>query len=162
MTATKEKYYRTLFRIAAVYDIVLGVIFTFFPARAFSALGIFMGMPTNCYVTLLGAFVLVIGVAYYLISRGDLRKNLDLIMIGALYKFAYTATAFYYCVAGRTDYPSWYYPSAMSFIQWATAGLPHPIFAVVFGVADAIFFVLMAECFLSLKREKHGQTMVPK
>jgi hypothetical protein len=81
---------------------------------------------------LLGVFVLVIGVAYFLISRGDLRRNVDLILVGTLYKLAYSATAFYYWVAG---------------------GLPHIAFAALFGVADAIFFVLMVECYWFLKKE---------
>lgn len=132
MSPTKEKYYRNLFRIAAVYDVLLGIVFTFFPARAFEALGIGNKLPAfGGYVALLGAFVLVIGVAYYLISRGDLRQNLDLIFVGVLYKLAYSAIAFYY---------------------WFAGNLPHLIFGALFGVADGVFFVLMAECWLSLRR----------
>jgi uncharacterized membrane protein HdeD (DUF308 family) len=133
MSAAKEKYYRSLFLIAAVYDVVLGIPFTFFPARAFDALGIREKLPAfGGYLTLLGAFVLVIGVAYFLISRGDLRRNVDLILIGTLYKLAYSATAFYY---------------------WSQGNLPHIAFAALFGVADAIFFVLMAECYWFVKKE---------
>jgi hypothetical protein len=133
MKPAREKYYRVLFTIAALYDILLGLTFTFIPARAFAALGISDKLPAfGGYLTLLGAFVLVIGIAYALISRGDLRRNADLILVGALYKLAYAATAFYY---------------------WAAGGLPHIAFAVVFGVADTIFFILMAECYLFLKRE---------
>ena len=133
MSPAKEKYYRSLFLIAAVYDVLLGITFTFFPARAFDALGIREKLPAfGGYLTLLGVFVLVIGVAYFLISRGDLRRNLDLILVGVLYKLAYSATAFYYWLAGN---------------------IPHFIFVGLFGVADAIFFVLMAECYWFLKRE---------
>jgi hypothetical protein len=133
MKPAKEKYYRGLFTIAALYDLLLGVTFTFFPARAFAALGISEKLQAvGCYVTLLGAFVLVIGIAYALISRGDLRCNADLILVGTLYKLAYAATAFYY---------------------WAAGTLPHVAFAALFGVADAVFFVLMAECYWSLKKE---------
>ncbi len=133
MKSAKEKYYRGLFTIAAFYDLLLGVTFTFFPARAFAALGISEKLPAfGGYVTLLGAFILVIGIAYALISRGDLRGNADLILVGTLYKLAYSATAFYY---------------------WAAGTLPHVAFAALFGVADAVFFVLMAECYLYLKRE---------
>ena len=133
MKPAKEKYYRGLFTIAAFYDLLLGVTFTFFPARAFAALGISEKLPAfGGYVTLLGAFVLVIGIAYALISRGDLRGNADLILVGTLYKLAYAATAFYY---------------------WAAGNLPHVAFAALFGVADAVFFVLMAECYWSLKKE---------
>ncbi|HUA37039.1 MAG TPA: hypothetical protein VMA35_01415 [Candidatus Sulfopaludibacter sp.] len=133
MRPAKEKYYRGLFTIAAFYDLLLGVTFTFFPARAFNALGIGEKLPAfGGYVTLLGAFVLVIGIAYSLISRGDLRGNADLILVGALYKLAYAVTAFYY---------------------WAAGSLPHVAFAALFGVADGFFFVLMAECYWSLRKE---------
>jgi hypothetical protein len=133
MSPAKEKYYRSLFLIAAAYDVLLGITFTFFPAQAFDALGIREKLPAfGGYLTLLGAFVLVIGVAYFLIARGDLRRNADLILVGTLYKLAYSGTAFYY---------------------WSQGNLPHIAFAALFGVADAVFFVLMAECYWSLKQE---------
>ena len=133
MSPAREKYYRSLFMIAAAYDLGLGLTFTFFPARAFDALGIREKLPAfGGYFTLLGAFVLVIGVAYFLIARGDLRRNADLILVGTLYKLAYSATTFYY---------------------WSQGNLPHIAFAALFGVADAVFFVLMAECYWSLKQD---------
>ena len=133
MNPAKEKYYRSLFMIAAVYDVLLGITFTFFPARAFAALGISEKLPAfGGYLTLLGVFVLVIGIAYFLIARGDLQRNTDLILVGTLYKLAYSGTAFYY---------------------WSQGNLPHIAFAALFGVADAVFFALMAECCWSLKRE---------
>ncbi len=132
MNPAKEKYYRTLFSIAAIYDIVLGNAFTFFRHQVFGALGISDKLPAfGGYLTLLGVFVLVLGVAYALIARGDLRRNQDLILVGAVYKAAYATTAFYY---------------------WAHGNLPHVAFGAVFGVADAVFLVLMAECWLCLKR----------
>jgi len=132
MKTAREKYYRSLFTVAAIYDALLGVAFLFFPARVFGALGIREQLPAfGGYLTLLGAFVLVIGVAYALIARGELRRNADLILVGTLYKLAYSATAFYY---------------------WSAGTLPHATFAAVFGVADAIFFVLMAECCWFLNR----------
>lgn len=136
MKPAKEKYYRGLFTVAAFYDILIGLAFTFIPATVFARLGISDQMPAfGGYITLLGAFVLVIGVAYALISRGDLRRNADLILVGTLYKLAYAATVFYY---------------------WAAGSLPHVVFGALFGVADVIFFVLMAECLLCLKREAKG------
>jgi uncharacterized membrane protein HdeD (DUF308 family) len=132
MNPAREKYYRSLFTVAAIYDVLLGVTFTFFPARAFDALGIRDRLPAfGGYLTLLGAFVLVIGIAYALIARGDLRRNADLILVGTLYKLAYSATAFYY---------------------WSSGDLPHVAFAALFGVADGAFFILMAECCACLKR----------
>ena len=136
MKPAKEKYYRGLFTIAALYDLLLGLAFTFFPGRVFAGLGISDKLPTfGGYLTLLGAFVLVIGIAYALISRGNLLANADLILIGTLYKLAYAAVAFYY---------------------WAQGALPHIAFGALFGVADLVFFVLMAECWLCLMREAKG------
>lgn len=133
MNPGRERYYRSLFKVSAVYDVLLGILFVFFPARAFDALAIPEKLPAfHGYLTLLGAFVLVIGIAYYLISRGDLRRNLDLILVGMLYKLAYCVVAFYY---------------------WLFESVPHPVFVAVFGVADAVFFVLMAECYQCLKKE---------
>ena len=77
-------------------------------------------------------FVLVIGIAYFLIARGDLRRNADLILVGTLYKLAYASTAFYY---------------------WSEGSLPHVAFAALFGLADMVFFILMAECYLSLEKK---------
>jgi hypothetical protein len=133
MNPAKEKYYRGLFYLAALYDVVLGITFTFFPARAFAMLGISDKLPAfGGYLTLLGVFVLVIGIAYFLIARGDLRRNADLILVGTLYKLAYASTAFYY---------------------WSEGSLPHVAFAALFGLADMVFFILMAECYLSLEKK---------
>ena len=102
MKPAKERYYRSLFTIAAVYDLLLGLTFTFFPARAFAALGISEKLPAfGGYLTLLGAFVLVIGIAYFLIARGDLRRNADLILIGTLYKLAYCSDGILLLVGGQ-------------------------------------------------------------
>lgn len=141
MKPAREKYYRSLFLIAAIYDGILGIVFTFFPARAYEALGIRAQLPQfGGYVTLIGAFLFVIGVAYYLIFRSDLRQNLDLILVGVLYKLAYSSLAFYY---------------------WMTGNLPHVIFAALFGVADLIFLVLMAECYCFLRKEASTQRISP-
>jgi len=132
MSPAREKYYRNLFRVAAAYDGILGLIFTLLPGLAFERLGIGDQLPAfGGYIALLGAFVLVIGVAYYLISRSDLRRNRDLILVGVLYKLAYCAIAFFY---------------------WFTGALPHLIFGALFGVADLIFFMLMAECYLTVRK----------
>jgi len=136
MNPAREKYYRGLFTVAAIYDVLLGVTFTFFPARAFATLGIGAKLPAfGGYLTLLGAFVLVIGIAYFLIARSDLKRNADLILVGTLYKLAYAGTAFYY---------------------WFQGNLPHPAFGALFGIADAVFFVLMAECYWSLEKRIKG------
>ena len=133
MNVPKETYYRGLFTIASIYDLVLGIAFVFFRHPIFGALGISDKLPAfGGYLTLLGVFVLVIGVAYALIAGGDLRRNTDLILVGALYKLGYATVAFYY---------------------WSLGTLPHVAFGAVFGVADAVFLVLMAECYWHLRHD---------
>jgi hypothetical protein len=132
MNPAREKYYKGMFLVAAVYDLALGVIFTFFHDPAFRTLGIPEKLPEfRGYLSLLGAFLFVIGCAYWLIYLGDLRRNRDLVTVGTLYKLAYSAIAFYYFAVGN---------------------VPHLIFVAVFGVADLIFFILMVECRLFLRR----------
>lgn len=133
MNAFREKFYRGLFTTAAIYDLALGVVFVLFRRPIFTALGISDKLPAfGGYLTLLGVFVLVIGVAYALIAGGDLRRNTDLILVGALYKLGYATVAFYY---------------------WSLGTLPHVAFGAMFGVADAVFLVLMAECYWHLRHD---------
>jgi hypothetical protein len=135
MDSSRQTYYRGLFLVAAIYDGVLGIVFTFFGGWAFDLLGIRDKMPGSAYVPLLGAFLFVIGVAYFLIYRGDLYRNWDLIVVGALYKFAY---------------------SLIAFVFWAIGQIPHPLFAVLFGVADVVFLILMVECLSYLRAHPQG------
>ena len=86
MNESRIRYYRALFLVAAIYDILLGVVFTFFYKPAFAWLGISAALPQfGGYLSLIGAFLFVIGVAYYLIYRGDLAQNRDLVLVGVLY-----------------------------------------------------------------------------
>lgn len=131
MSPARTHSYRALFLVAAVYDIVLGIVFTFFAGPVFDMLGIRDKMPEGGYLPLIGAFLFVIGIAYALIYRGDFWRNRDLIMVGTLYKLAYMSIAFTF---------------------WAMGEVPHILFGALFGVVDAVFFVLMAECWIYLHR----------
>jgi hypothetical protein len=73
--------------------------------------------------------VLVLGIAYALIWRSDLWRNRDLIAVGAIYKLAYTGVGLWIAVFDE---------------------VPHMLFLWAFGVADAIFLVLMVECLMYL------------
>jgi len=130
----RKKYYKGVFFTTGVYDIVLGIIFTFFYKQAFGWIGIADRLPNyGAYLSLIGAFLFVIGVAYFLIYLGDLRRNLDLIIIGALYKLAYSGVALYYFIVGE---------------------YPHIIFLALFGVIDIIFLFMMLECIIFLHRTR--------
>jgi hypothetical protein len=132
MSRGREKYYKTIFLVAAVYDIVLGIIFTFFYKFAFEVLGIVYELPNyGAYLSLIGSFLFVIGVAYLLIFLGDLQRNLHLIIVGTLYKLAYSSVAIFYLIIGE---------------------YPHIIFISLFGALDMIFFILMLECALFIRR----------
>jgi hypothetical protein len=132
MSPKREKFYRTLFLIASVYDVSLGIIFTFFFRAPFEILGIADKMPASgSYLSLIGAFLFVIGVAYYLIYRGNLLRNRDLVTVGTLYKLAYCLIVVYYALVGD---------------------IPHMIFVLLFGGCDFIFFILMLECRLYLQK----------
>jgi len=132
MSPKREKFYRMLFLIATVYDVSLGIVFTFFYRIPFRILGIADKMPASgSYLSLIGAFLFVIGIAYYLIYRGDLLRNRDLVTVGTLYKLAYCLIVVYYAVIGD---------------------IPHMIFVLLFGGCDLIFFLLMLECRLYLQK----------
>jgi hypothetical protein len=130
MSAVRERFYRWLFATTAVYDLALGVVFLFFGRWAFDVLDIEEKYPEGGFIQLIGGFVLVLGFAYALIWRGDLQRNLDLIAVGALYKLAYTGVGLWIAIFDE---------------------VPHMLFVWAFGVADAVFFVLMLECFLFLR-----------
>jgi hypothetical protein len=129
MSPSRERFYRGVFLAGAVYDITLGIVFTFFHGWAFDFLDIRDEMPEGGYLPLIGSFLFVIGIAYALIWRGDLWRNRDLIAVGTLYKLAYSSVALWVVLFDE---------------------VPHMIFAALFGVADAVFLVLMAECYWHL------------
>lgn len=130
---SRLSYYKGLFLLAAIYDLILGLVFIFFSGAAFNLIGIPDKLPEfTGYLSLIGAFLFVIGIAYFLIYRGDLQKNLDLILIGLLYKIAYCSIAFYYTLIGD---------------------IPHIIFFALFGVLDLIMVILMTECYLWVKKK---------
>ena len=132
MSVSRRRFYKGLFLAAAIYDLSLGIIFTFFSAYAFQTLGIQDQLPGfGGYLSLIGAFLCVIGIAYLLIYLGDLQKNGDLVTVGALYKAAYCSIAFYYFALGQ---------------------VPHIAFVTIFGIADFVFFILMLECRIYLNR----------
>jgi len=137
MSPQREQYYRIVFLVAAVYDLVLGTIFTFFHPWAFEVLDIADEDPGSGYVPLIGAFLFVIGIAYFLIYRGDLVRNVDLIAVGTLYKLAYSAIAFWFWIV--------------------IDDVPHILFPALFGVVDLLMFVAMAECWFTVRRLSAGK-----
>jgi drug/metabolite transporter (DMT)-like permease len=112
-----EKFYKGLFAVAAGYDLFLGLAFFLFYRSIYDVFNI--QLPDPAYAHLLAAFVFVQGLGYYFVFL-NLKRNVDIVKAGVVYKTIYTAVAFYY---------------------WAVGGLPHPMFAL-FGLLDLIFAVL--------------------
>lgn len=131
----RERYYKGLFAVAAVYDTVLGIVFLFFGRWAFDRLDIADKYPEGGFLPLIGAFVLVLGIAYWMIWRSDLWRNRDLVVVGTLYKFAYSGVGLIIAIVDE---------------------VPHALFLWGFGIADAVFFVLMVECVVWLYRQHAG------
>lgn len=109
--------WRTFFLIAALYDIILGIVFFFAYGPLFEMLGI--AVPNNTsYIHLTAGFVFVQGVGYWLVYR-DPAANLGIVRLGIVYKAVFAGLAFYYLAIGQ---------------------LLHPVF-LVFAVADLAFLV---------------------
>lgn len=110
-------FFRGFFLLAALYDLVLGVAFFFLYPWVYGMLGI--SLPTEpAYLHAAAAFVFVQGIMYLLVYR-DMDRNWDLVLVGAVYKTAYTGVAFYH---------------------WGMGTLPHPVFAL-FGFLDLGFLL---------------------
>jgi hypothetical protein len=91
--------FKTLFLIAALYDIGLGAAFFLFFRPLFDALHV--ALPNNTsYIHLTAGFVFVQGVGYWLVYR-NLFRNLDLVRLGIVYKAIYSGVAFYYLAIGQ-------------------------------------------------------------
>jgi formate/nitrite transporter FocA (FNT family) len=136
VSPARERWYRSLFWITAVYDIALGIAFMFFARPIFEWIDIEDTLPEYMsYISLIAAFLFVIGVAYVLIALGDLYRNKDLITIGILYKVAYFSVALWYLIDGV---------------------YPHILFFYVFGLADLVFAVAMTECRVFLARHERA------
>ena len=97
-TGTMRRF-EWFFLLAALYDGVLGVAFFLFYRPIFDALGV---DPPNhpSYVHLTAGFVAVQGLGYSFVWRNMLR-NVDIVKLGAVYKFVYIAVAVSYLVSGQ-------------------------------------------------------------
>ena len=122
-------FFRAVFVAGALYDGVLGATFFFLYQPIFRSLGI--PLPDNAsYIHLTAGFVFVQGISYWLVAR-NMRRNIDIVKVGALYKAIYTAVAVYYLLTDQ---------------------LLAAIFAW-FAVFDAVFLVLFLVFLVRVGRE---------
>ncbi len=93
------RFFKAVFLVAALYDVVLGVVFFFLYKPLFDTLDI--ALPNNTsYIHLTAGFVFVQGVGYWFVYRNMLR-NVDLVKLGIVYKAIYSAVAVYYLAIGE-------------------------------------------------------------
>ena len=98
MTGKKDGFYKKLFLIAAIYDLILGIVFLTLYKQIYSYFNI--SLPTYpMYLQLSAAFVIAIGIAYYFIYK-NLYRNIDLVKLGIVYKIIYSGLAGYYYFIG--------------------------------------------------------------
>ena len=123
-----QKFYKGVFLVAALYDLLLGLVFFVFYQRIYSLYGLTLN-DSPAYLQLSAAFVFVQGLLYYFVYA-NLQRNIDIVKVGVAYKIVYAVVAFYY---------------------WAAGGLPHQMFAI-FGFCDVIFIVLFILYLMDYKK----------
>jgi hypothetical protein len=112
---------RPLFIVAALYDIVLGVIYLFAYPGLYAYFGV--ELPNHPgYVQLNALFVTVMGVGFWMVANARAR-NRDLIRLGVLFKLAYSILVLTYYARGMM-------PAV--WVMWAVCDL---LFVVAFVVA---------------------------
>jgi hypothetical protein len=126
-------FFRGVFLVAALYDLILGLAFFLLYPWVYGMLDI--SLPTEpAYLHAAAGFVLVQGIMYLLVYR-NLERNVDLALVGAIYKAVYSGVAFYH---------------------WGMGTLPHSIFAL-FGFLDLIFLVLFVYFLVEARAAQRGQ-----
>ncbi len=90
----KESFFKKLFLVAAIYDLILGLVFFFFYKQAYNYFNITLPVYPM-YLQLAAAFVIAMGVGYWFVYR-NLYRNIDLVKLGIVYKFVYSGLVSYF------------------------------------------------------------------
>lgn len=123
----KERYYKLLYLIAAIYDSFLGTVFCFFYKPLFKYV-LHRSLPEPpIYFQVCAAFIAVTGLGFFYIYR-NLYRNIDLAKIGIAMKLVY-------CLAA----------------VWHATYATVPLAFVIFGICDVIFIILFID-FLKFAR----------
>ena len=125
----KEKFYRNLFLIAALYDFILGFCFFAFWRFIFDHI---LKIPYPNYPAFYqaaAAFIFNMGIGFYFVYL-NMYRNIDIVKVGIFFKLFYTGLAFYYVVVEN--------------MPW--------IFSV-FGFLDLIFIVFFIFFLRAVRRE---------
>lgn len=113
----KREHVRPLFRLAALYDIVLGLVYGLAYRTIYAKFAI--ALPNHdAYVQLPAALILVFGVGFWFVSRAP-GRNRDLIRVGVMMKLAFSAIVFGHFLLGSI--PTMWVPFAAIDLLFAIA-----------------------------------------
>jgi len=125
----KEKGYRNLFLVAALYDFVLGFSFFLFWPFIFDHI---LKIPYPNYPAFYqaaAAFIFNMGIGFYFVYR-NMYRNIDIVKVGIYFKLFYTGLAFFYVFVEK--------------MPWILA---------LFGFLDLIFIVFFVFFLRAVRRE---------
>ena len=121
------KAVKGLFLLAAVYDVVLGIVFGLFYAPVYERYG--MELPNHpAYVQLLGLYVFTIGIGFLFVYQDPVR-NAAIITLGILMKI-------WFCL--------------VAFGHWSVDNLP--VVYKPIAVADLVFLLLFLAAVVSVRK----------
>lgn len=101
---------RPLFVVAALYDFVLGVVFTFGFRSIYGRFGI--ALPNHdAYVQLPGMLIAVFGLGFWMVSR-DPQRQRGIIVLGVLLKLVFSGVVLYHRIFGSI--PDMWVPFAVA------------------------------------------------
>jgi hypothetical protein len=100
---------KTVFLIAAVYDIILGIVFGLFFKPIYNMFG--AELPNHAgYIQLAGAFILTFGIGFYLVYKDPVR-NQAIITLGVLMKLLFVVIVLGHLLLDTV--PAFYIPFAL-------------------------------------------------
>ncbi len=122
---------RPLFVVAALYDLVLGLVFALGFRPIYARFGI--ALPNHdAYVQLPGLLIATFGIGFWFVSRDPVRQR-AIIVLGVLLKLAFSGVVFYHRVFGSI-----------------------PDMWVPFAVFDALFMVAFLAALRALPAEQRA------
>jgi hypothetical protein len=114
------KAIKVLFWVAALYDLVLGLVFGLFYQPIYARFGV--ELPNHPgYVQLSAMFIFVIGVGFSLVARNP-RENRQIILLGILMKIGFCLVIFSHLIFGTV--PPIYVPFAFLDFLFLVSFLP--------------------------------------
>jgi len=121
------KSIKTLFLVASIYDLILGLVFGLFFKLIYNSFGV--APPENAaYIQLPAFYILIFGIGFYLVFR-DPERHRGIVLLGILMKVNFICVAFGHWFAGNL-----------------------PVFYLPWAVLDVIFLILFIPAYSALNK----------